>query len=73
MDVFVQPSVSEGLSNTILEAMASARPVVASDVGGADELVEHDATGLLVPPRSPAALAAALAKQAGGGRSSSSR
>jgi sugar transferase (PEP-CTERM/EpsH1 system associated) len=59
-DVFVQSSVSEGLSNTILEAMASALPIVATRVGGADEMVEHGVTGLLVEPSSPAALAAAM-------------
>jgi sugar transferase (PEP-CTERM/EpsH1 system associated) len=59
-DVFVQSSVSEGLSNTILEAMASALPVVATRVGGADEMVEQGVTGLLVEPSSAPALAAAL-------------
>ena len=58
-DVFVQSSVSEGLSNTILEAMASALPVVATRVGGADEMVEHGVTGLLVEPSSASALATA--------------
>ncbi|MGQ0734892.1 MAG: glycosyltransferase [Acidobacteriota bacterium] len=59
-DVFVLSSESEGLSNTIQEAMATALPVVATDVGGAGELVERDRTGLLVPPRSPRALADAI-------------
>jgi sugar transferase (PEP-CTERM/EpsH1 system associated) len=61
LDVFVLPSRSEGMSNTILEAMASGRPVVATHVGGADELVEHGRTGLLVPPADSEALAEALA------------
>jgi glycosyltransferase involved in cell wall biosynthesis len=60
LDVFVLPSKSEGMSNTILEAMASGTPVVASRVGGADELVDHGRTGLLVPPENSDALAAAL-------------
>jgi glycosyltransferase involved in cell wall biosynthesis len=60
LDVFVLPSRSEGLSNTILEAMAAGLPVVATHVGGADEMVVDGATGLLVPPASPQALAAAL-------------
>jgi glycosyltransferase involved in cell wall biosynthesis len=60
LDVFVLSSSSEGLSNTILEAMASGVPVVATRVGGADELVEEGRTGLLVPPGSPEALAEAL-------------
>ena len=62
LDVFVLPSRSEGLSNTILEAMAASVPVVATRVGGADEMVEDDATGILVPAASPPALAAALAR-----------
>ena len=61
MDVFVLPSVSEGMSNTILEAMAAGLPVVATRVGGADELVVAGETGLLVPPGSSEQLATALA------------
>jgi glycosyltransferase involved in cell wall biosynthesis len=60
LDVFVLPSRSEGLSNTILEAMAASVPVVATDVGGADEMVAHGVTGFLVPPALPLELAAAL-------------
>ena len=60
LDVFVLSSKSEGLSNTILEAMASKVAVVATQVGGADELVEDGATGLLVPPQDSAALADAI-------------
>jgi glycosyltransferase involved in cell wall biosynthesis len=59
-DIFVLSSTSEGMPITILEAMAAGVPVVASDVGGVSELVEHGVTGLLVPPRDPDALAAAL-------------
>jgi sugar transferase (PEP-CTERM/EpsH1 system associated) len=59
-DVFVQSSQSEGLSNTILEAMASGLPVIATRVGGADEMVEDGTTGLLVTPGSGAELAKAL-------------
>ena len=59
-DVFVQPSLGEGISNTILEAMASALPVVATDVGGNGELVADGATGTLVPSADSSALAAAL-------------
>jgi sugar transferase (PEP-CTERM/EpsH1 system associated) len=51
MDVFVLPSMNEGISNTLLEAMASARPVIAARVGGNPELVEHESTGLLYDPR----------------------
>ncbi|HUE85078.1 MAG TPA: glycosyltransferase [Vicinamibacterales bacterium] len=60
LDVFVLSSSSEGLSNTILEAMASGVPVVATRVGGADELVEDGRSGFLVAPRAPIALAAGL-------------
>ncbi|HSL47817.1 MAG TPA: TIGR03088 family PEP-CTERM/XrtA system glycosyltransferase [Candidatus Deferrimicrobiaceae bacterium] len=60
MDVFALPSVAEGISNTILEAMASGLPVVATRVGGSPELIEDGVGGALVPPRDPAALAGAL-------------
>ena len=58
--VSVLPSSSEGLSNTILESMAAGIPVVATAVGGTPELVDDGVTGLLVPPREPAALARAI-------------
>ena len=58
--VSVLPSHSEGLSNTLLESMAAGAPVVATDVGGNPEVVRHGVTGLLVPPRAPAALAGAI-------------
>lgn len=48
-DVFVLPSLNEGISNTILEAMATGLPVVATDVGGSRELVQSGETGALVP------------------------
>jgi glycosyltransferase involved in cell wall biosynthesis len=60
MDVFVLSSLNEGISNTILEAMASGLPVVATQVGGNAELVREGETGVLVPPGDPVALAAAL-------------
>ena len=59
-DVFVLPSRAEGMSNTILEAMATGLPVVATDVGGNPELIDPEATGRLVPPGDPHALGAAL-------------
>ena len=60
LDVFALPSVGEGISNALLEAMASGLPVIATRVGGNPELVEHDVTGTLVSPRSAEALAAAF-------------
>jgi glycosyltransferase involved in cell wall biosynthesis len=59
-DIYVSSSVSEGLSNTILEAMATGIPVVATRVGGTDELVQDGLTGVLVPAADPAALAEAI-------------
>lgn len=60
--VSVLPSLMEGLSNTLLESMAAGRPVVATRVGGSPEAVEDGTTGLLVPPRDPAALSRAICR-----------
>jgi glycosyltransferase involved in cell wall biosynthesis len=62
LDVFVLPSLNEGISNTILEAMASGVAVVATRVGGNPELVEDDKTGTLVPAGDREAMASALSK-----------
>ena len=56
-DLLVNPSVSEGLPNVILEAFALGTPVVATDVGGVSEIVRDGETGRLVPPSHPQALA----------------
>jgi glycosyltransferase involved in cell wall biosynthesis len=60
VDVLVAPSLTEGLPNVVLEAMAAAVPVVATTVGGLPELVEDGRTGFLVPAANPAALASCL-------------
>ena len=60
MDVYAQAARLAGISNSILEAMATGLPVVATDVGGTAEVVVHGETGLLVPPGDPVALADAL-------------
>jgi len=61
LDVFVLSSREEGMPNALLEAMAAGRPAVATAVGGTGEVLRDGETGWLVPPASPAALAAALA------------
>lgn len=57
MDVFVLPSLEEGMPQSLLQALATERAVVASSVGGVPEVIIHGKTGLLVPPRDPVALA----------------
>ena len=59
-DIFALPSWIEGLPLVVLEAMVHAKPVVATPVGGTAELVEDGVTGVLVPPRDPERLAAAI-------------
>ena len=59
-DVYVVPSLYEGLGRAVTEAMASARPVVATAVNGVPDLVEPGVTGLLAAPRDPESLATAV-------------
>lgn len=60
MDIFVLTSLWEGLSVSILEAMASAVPVVATDVGGTKEVVDNGVTGVLIPRKNPTETANAI-------------
>ncbi|MEO7762129.1 MAG: TIGR03088 family PEP-CTERM/XrtA system glycosyltransferase [Casimicrobiaceae bacterium] len=64
LDLFVLPSLAEGISNTILEAMATGLPVVATAVGGNPELLDDARTGTLVPRADPEAMAQAMLRYA---------
>ena len=59
-DLFVLPSLFEGLPVSVLEAMAAELPIVATAIGGTDEAITSEESGLLVPPKDPAALASAI-------------
>jgi glycosyltransferase involved in cell wall biosynthesis len=72
-DVFLLPSRVEGLPLSVLEAMAAGVPVVATDIPGTREAVEHDVTGLLVPARDAEALAAAIGRVLGDAASTAAR
>ena len=61
-DVFVLPSRTEGLPNALLEAMAAGCPIVTTDVPGCRDLIEHESSGLIVPPDDPGALIVAIAR-----------
>lgn len=60
MDVFVLPSIQEGLGLSLLEALAMGLPVVASNVGGISSVIKHEKNGILVPPKDDKALADAV-------------
>ena len=61
-DIFVLPSLYEGMPNAAMEAMACGKPVVMTDVDGARELVPDDKKGILIPPKDPPAIADAIEK-----------
>lgn len=60
LDLYVQPSLTEGLPLAVVEAAAAGLPIVASEVGGIPEIITHEHDGVLVPPGDPDALAAAI-------------
>lgn len=60
LDLFVLSSVNEGMSITLLEAMAASLPIVATEVGGNSEVVVHNKTGILVPSQDPEKMASAI-------------
>ncbi len=60
LDIFILPSKNEGISNTILEALASGLPVIATAVGGNVELIENEVNGIRVPPGDVSTMAQAL-------------
>ena len=62
MDIYVQPSINEGMGRTLVEAQALGLPVVASAVCGIPDVIRDGKTGLLVPPANPQALAEAVLK-----------
>ena len=64
-DIFVLPSIKEGLPYVILEAGLAGLPVIASNVGGIPEIIEDEKNGLLVPPANPEELIDAIKKLAG--------
>ncbi|MBI4355785.1 MAG: glycosyltransferase [Candidatus Omnitrophica bacterium] len=60
IDIFIQPSLWEGLPRAMVEAMLMAKPVVATSVGGIPEVITHEVSGLLISPNNPGALTAAI-------------
>jgi glycosyltransferase involved in cell wall biosynthesis len=60
INIFVMPSIAEGLPNALLEAMAMGKPIVTTEVGGIPEIVKNGFNGLLVPPRDTLSLSKAI-------------
>ena len=59
-DIFCLPSIREGMSNALLEAMMAACPIVATDTGGTPDIITHEQNGLLTPPQNPSLFASKL-------------
>ncbi len=59
-DIAILPSHEEGFPNVVIEAMGAGLPVIATEVGGIPDAIEHGRTGLIVPPHQPVALGAAI-------------
>ena len=62
MDIFVQPSLSEAFSQVLIEAMGCGLPVIATDVGGANEVIENGVNGILIEPNELSAIAREVLK-----------
>ena len=60
LDIYIHASLGETMSNAIMQAMACGKPVVASDVPGINNMIQHNLTGMLAPPRDPVILAGVL-------------
>jgi len=60
LDIYVHASLGETMSTAIMQAMACGKPIIASDVPGIDNMIEHGVTGILVPPKNAAAMATAF-------------
>ena len=60
IDIFVMPSLAEGLPNSLLEAMAMCKPIIATSVGGIPEIIKNEINGLLVPPKNAESLVTAI-------------
>lgn len=67
-DIFVLPTLGEGMSNAIMEAMASGLPVITTDIPENRELIEHEKTGILVPIKDSSSLAKAIKNLLGDGQ-----
>jgi glycosyltransferase involved in cell wall biosynthesis len=59
-DIFVNPSYSEGLPTSVMEAASVGLPIIATDVGGTNEIIKHMKSGLIIPPHQPWLIAESL-------------